>query len=71
MSYSFNNPCWAGQKREVCKDEAKIREAVQHIHCDNDGTHHGGGEILMMCSRIASKPEVEAAEKLGVYPAEK
>ena len=58
MSYSFNNPCWnceklAGQNPDgECKDTEKLREAINRIHCDNDGSHKGSGEILLMCSKV-------------------
>jgi hypothetical protein len=62
MSYSFNNPCSNCKKSKIevngvvnekpCKDAQKIQEAVSLIHSSNDGSHQGGGEILMMCCRV-------------------
>jgi hypothetical protein len=54
MSYTFNNPCWNCKKHNnenPCKDEAKIRAAINEIHGATDGSHQGAGEVLLMCCK--------------------
>lgn len=67
MSYSFNDPCWSCQKNinKTCKDAQTIRDAVNLIHTRTyDQGHQGGGQLLLMCCRIATveympKEEIE------------
>jgi len=50
MSYSLNSPCYACSKKETCKDESKIKDAIAKIHetTFEDG-HQGSGQIVLAC----------------------
>lgn len=60
MSYSFSNPCYNCKKyvnmdnnpENPCKDEEKIRTAIDSIHASRDGSHQGCGKIVLMCCKM-------------------
>lgn len=54
MSYNFQNPCYNCKKKEQCKDQDKIQEAIYGIHRD-DETHKGSGTVVLMCTKVDAK----------------